>query len=411
MTLLYNVDQLYGTSATNNYNAGSSSQANKGDDFLNSVFEKGKAVVTQKVKSSVIATAKKLLKSLFGNQATAAAQNAAELNGEAAVTANNQIKSMTDIENMVNSLSASIADETKIIEELSNYIQKDLSEAAAQEQAKINEKIAQIKAQQTIIANPSETIDNKLKALETITTLSGEIQGLIANCTEIQQLMVEASERIATSEGTIEELSTLGEEQVSQMTQVVTENIADAGEGTVEATATGVEAGVETATSATCASTGAAASATVAGAPVGAKLIKEGVEQGVAAGIDGTTSVTAGASFLATIGGLTNNASILSAFNNFIGSETQGLIGFLGEARTALEPMISSIGSFASDGVLGADLGKLATAVAADQATLNSQKSIGSQKSYAAQNAEEYNQPELKTPKFEFSDFSSSFGL
>ena len=223
--------------------------------------------------------------------------------------------------------------------------------------------------------------------------------------------MVEASERIATSEGTIEALSTLGEEQVSEMTQVVTENVADATVGTADAAATGVKAGVETATSATCATTGAAASATVVGATVGSALLKESTEQAIAAGTDGTTSVTAGASFVATIGGLTNNASILSAFNNFIGTETQDLVGFLGQAKTALEPMITSIGSFASDGVLSADLGTLATAVAADQATLNSQQSIGSQKSYAAQNTEEYAQPELETPKFEFSDFTSSFGV
>lgn len=411
MTLLYNVDQSYKANATSNYNAGSSNQAQKGDDFLNSVFEKGEAIVKSKVKSTIISKAKELLKSLFGNQAATSAQNAAELNGKAATTANNQIKSMSDIENMVNSLSAEIGKETKIIEDLSNYIQQDLSQAAAQEQAKINEKIAEIKAQQAIIANPSETIDNKLAALDKITGLSSEIQDIIAKCTEIQQLMVEASERIATSEGTIEALSTLGEEQVSEMTQVVTENVADATVGTADATATGVKAGVETATSATCATTGAAATATGVGAPVGGELLEKSAELAIAAGTDGTTSVTAGASFVDTIGGLTNNASILSAFNNFIGTETKNLVGFLGQAKTALEPMITSIGSFASEGVLSADLGTLATAVAADQATLNSQQSIDGQKSYAAQNTEEHAQPELETPKFQFSDFTSSFGV
>ena len=109
MSHLYNLESVYSTNATSIVTGSSNQGENiQGKGFVNTIWEQGKTQVKAKAKSKILSLAKQLLKSLFGNQAATSAQNAAELNGKAATTANNQIKSMSDIENMVNSLRLTI---------------------------------------------------------------------------------------------------------------------------------------------------------------------------------------------------------------------------------------------------------------------------------------------------------------
>lgn len=390
MALLHNITSNYDVQATGVNPTGSSSQSQntQGSGFINTIWEQGKTQVKAKAKSKALSLAKQLLRELFGSQTAAATKNAAELGGKAATTAADQATSLANIESMVNNLSAAIGEETQLIENLVARIEGDLSKQAEEQKAQIEVKIEQIKAQQAVLADPSQPIDVKLAALELINGFSSEIQSIIEKCTEIQQLMLEAADQITTSKGAVEELTTLSQEQIELYTQEVAETVAETTEGTGEAVETGVRAGVETAKAATCATTGATLSATGVGAPVGAKLVTEGGDQGGAAGIDGTTSVTAGASFVATIGGLTDNASILDAFTKFIGAETGDLMSAIGQAEGKLPTMITSIGSMATEGALSVDLENLSTAVATDKSTLSA--------SGAKQDAG------LETPKFQF---------
>lgn len=414
MALLYNINYNDPAIAKLRPSTDSQSQGvnNYNNQQPNSIWEQGKQYVAAN-KKSILKKALQLLAKLFISDTAAAGNKSAELGATATDKATKQVQSLADIENMINELSGAIGDESKMIQKLLDGIQGELTEKVEAQKQEIATKLEEIKAQQQILADPSQSVKNKLSALNKIEKLSSNIHKIIRKSADIQKAIADNLETIKTSQSTIEELTSISEEQVQAYADQVAQTAAEAAEGTIESAATGAEAAINTTQASVC-TAGAAAAGTGAvvtfGATAGAatKLGAEAADQGGAAAINTATSTTAGASFVATIGSLTNNTSILEAFRTYIGTETGTLQGLLGEANTALEPLITSVGSMATEGVLSADLGKLATSVNTDRTTLSqlkTQKATGSQKSLQ-QGSKIGTEVELETPKFEF-----TFGL
>lgn len=393
MTLLYNVDQLYGANGTSNYNAGSSNQANGNGNFTNSVFTKEEGSVISTGTKSIVKQALKLIFKLVSNESASATKEGASLNADAASTAAEQAKNLSEIEGLVNKTTAFIDDNNKIIQGALDKINGEVQPELERNKQEIENRIAQIEQlKTTILGKPA---NEQLAILAQIGALADEIIDFINNCTALQGLISEQLELVNQTHSTMVASAEEADASVAEMTAEITEVSTETAAGTAEATAQGVEGGVNE-VNAGVLGTASAALAGTSVVTMGATAAKaadcavKAADQGVAGGIRFGTAAAAGAQFLSIIGSLTNNTSALGAFSSFLGNAYGTFANAVGIFNNTVSPMINSIGSMADNAGTQGQVAMLQAAIATDEGIINS-----------AQTNNE-NDDKLQTPKFTF---------
>lgn len=315
-------------------------------------------------------------------------------------------QSMFDIGEEIEAQSDIVKDATTQMEKA----QEDLNKT----QEQINEIIKQIEEKQAELANTTDP--EKQKALlDEIYGLGISITELTASTEEIQEAFDTASEtiikavdNIETAKGNSVEIQTEGQQQIvkgaQDATQVATETGATQASGVTDI-ATG-EAIVASGT-ATSLIPGAGVIISTTAAQKGQELI--------AAGTTKTTGSVGNLQKIAQgIGGLQNNATLLSTFENAIGKALKSFDDMVGGWNNVVTPLITSLGTLGVESAYNTSAQELTKTVLKDQETIaeyqeqnpttqNQTTETNTEGTVLTSNSEEGKKPyELQTPKFSF---------
>lgn len=247
------------------------------------------------------------------------------------------------LEGKFTDIASSIEEQTSIVEDASKLI-KETQKSLEEKQKQIEELAKQIEEKQ-------KSLEGKTPKEQAV--ILGEIQGLAAAIANIGISIQEDNENLQNLTTTVENTSKNIDDAAQQMTVIEQDGAAQiqqlgqqAGAITAEVSQTGVTGGTNKVTGIAAEKAANAASSNVfTGASVAPKLHQLAQDQG-AAGNTRISSIAGNINRIAQgIGGLNNAAQIISNFQNSIGGAVDNYAAAYGSWNTAVEPVITSIGS------------------------------------------------------------------
>ena len=315
-------------------------------------------------------------------------------------------QSMFDIGEEIDAQSDIVKDATAQMEKA----QEDLNKT----QEQIKEIIKQIEEKQAELANTTDP--EKQKALlDEIYGLGMSITELTASTANIQEAfdtasetIIEAVDNIETAKGNSVEIQTEGQQQIVKGVQ-------DATQATSETAATQVSGATDIATGEAIVASGTAASLIPgAGAVISTTAAQKGQEL-IAAGTTKTTGSVGNLQKIAQgIGGLQNNTTLLSTFENAIGGALKSFDDMVGGWNNVVTPLITSLGTLGIEGAYATETYSLVETVLADKETIaeyqeqnpSTQNQAGKTNTdttgLTSSNENDKKAYELQTPKFSF---------
>lgn len=315
-------------------------------------------------------------------------------------------QSMFDIGEEIDAQSDIVKDATAQMEKA----QEDLNKT----QEQIKEIIKQIEEKQAELANTTDP--EKQKALlDEIYGLGMSITELTASTADIQEAfdtasetIIEAVDNIETAKGNSVEIQTEGQQQIVKGVQ-------DATQATSETAATQVSGATDIATGEAIVASGTAASLIPgAGAVISTTAAQKGQEL-IAAGTTKTTGSVGNLQKIAQgIGGLQNNTTLLSTFENAIGGALKSFDDMVGGWNNVVTPLITSLGTLGIEGAYATETYSLVETVLADKETIaeyqeqnpSTQNQAGKTNTdttgLTSSNENDKKAYELQTPKFSF---------
>lgn len=284
-----------------------------------------------------------LLKSLGTSEAKAASAE----NKKASKKANDLIKEEEKVKEELLNQTAKIAeqmlDNTDIVSSCNSSlaaINKELQDKQEELASYVEQLEAERKALET--CKPEE----KESHLNNILTLSGSIAGLTTSVAELQSQVIDLSTDVENSYTTMEELKGNSVE-VQETGEAIIQTLAQKGGELVAANANMQIKGVtNSATGQAAQSAAQTASSSIIGSGAAVKLYKVANDQNQAGATRTAGAVGNLQTVLQGIGGLSEHLSVLAEFKNAIGNIDQGFTGLIGEWNNAIEPTITSIGSW-----------------------------------------------------------------
>ena len=280
----------------------------------------------------------------FANQEAKAAQK----------EVNNQTKKANDIqkksEEVGVKLEGNFTDIASSIEEQSSIVANAV-EQIQETQKSLEEKQKQIEELVKQIEEKQKSLEGKTPEEQAV--ILGEIQGLASQISDIG-ITIQEDETLQNLTAAVENTSKSIDEATEQMTVVEQDGIGQiqqlgqqAAEVTTEVTQTGVTGGTNKATGIAAEKAANAASSNVfTGTSVAPKLYQLAQDQS-AAGNTRISSIAGNINRIAQgIGGLNNATQIIGNFQNTIGAAVDNYATAYGSWNTAVEPVITSIGSF-----------------------------------------------------------------
>ncbi len=279
------------------------------------------------------------------NQEAKAASNEIKKNKQAAdELKKEQENAKAELSQNIENIEAEIATENETVINSTASLE-EVNEQLAEKQEQINEIVKQIEEQQQLLAS-AKTPEEKAAILGTIQGLSGQIGELVGNIGDLQEQVASLSQAVETSVTNIETakgnavtIQEDGEMKITQLVQeganLVTTNTSSQVQG-VTNTVTGkaLEAAAET------------ASSNMFSASTAPQLYRAANDQSTAGQTRTSGSLTNLQTVLQGIGGLQDNLSLLTNFETSIGNALSEFSGAVGSWNTAIDPIITSIGSF-----------------------------------------------------------------
>ena len=362
---------------------------------------------------TLIDTAMSLLSKLGASEAAKAKAEATKDKKAAAEFTKAGEEARAELEKNINEQSYFIEDQSSLVKESIGELGK-ANEQIQEKQEEINKIIQQINELQAQLAG--KTPEEQAQILGQIQTLSGKLASKAATISDVQKTVESASSQvenavtnIETAKGHIVEIQENGQmviqEQMQKGVQELQKGFQRQVQGQVnEATGTAAEKAAQ-----------ATATSTFGiGAGAAAKLYKVSFDQDMAGSTRKTSSAPNLQTVLAGIGKLGENVALLTQFETAIGGAMKDFNGYVGDWNTALEPVITSIGSFTGEEGVIATNEQLQEAVTVDLNTLGAtvdengnveNKNTGNNENEDTQNNEQLVKPELFTPNVKFKEF------
>jgi len=358
---------------------------------------------------NLINKALSLVEKLMGQEAQAARKEVKKNEEDAKKLGADAEKTKTAIMNDMNGIGNDIKEEQGVVEAATEEIKK-AQEEIQKKQKEINEIIEKISKAKKDLAK--ETNPAKQKALlKTIQGLSLQIATVTESMANIQQNVEDASKEVADSVSYIEalkgnavEVQENGEMEIEQLGQKAVNNAQANTQTQVKAKTNQVTAeGAKDAAQ-------AASSNFLTGTSIAPKLYRVATDQELA----GTTRNVGAAATLNTllqgIGKINDNLSLLTQFNTSIGSALQGYADYVGgEWNTAMNGVITSLGSFDGDNGLNTQIETLNSAVDSDIKTIDNvpaAKENNNKKETNDNNSDKESNNNLATPNVEIKKFN-----
>ena len=351
-----------------------------GSSYLNSIWGAGQNIYTladqntssdQKANAmqGLLDKALSLIMSLAKNEAQKASKEVQEGAKKAEETEDKIKKQRTELSKNIDEINGEIEAENNNVQcavETAN----DANEELKAKQEEITEKIKQIQALQAELAtetNPQKQAD----LLGYISNLSSQITSIITSISEIKETLKSCSEEVETAVKNIETARgnsvQLQENGSLQIQELVNEEATQVNDAT--------RMGTEDAAKHYAIKTSAEALATESAVTsvftfgVTTEVTEQATEVAIDQGIAANTKKIGGIANLRTllqgIGGLQDNTQLLTQFKNSIGSSLESFNGLVGNWNSAIEPVITSIGSIES-----VSMTELNSAVATDLKTV-----------------------------------------
>lgn len=345
---------------------------------------------------NLISTVMSIIDKLMSNEAQAAKRDVKNNSKRAAEIEEEQKAAEAELKNQITEISNEVKGQSDIVVAASELLNKTSDELQAK-QEQINEIIQQIQEKQQELAS-AKTAEERAALLNEIQGLSNSIVEITSAMADIQATVEDASAKveaavteIETAKGNAVEIQQDGQMKITEIAQDGAAEI----QNNVQSNATGVSNEV---TGASAQAAAEAASSNYVTASTAPKLFKVANDQNAA----GSTRIGGAVQNLRTvmqgIGGLSNNTEILAHFETSIGSALNDFSGYVGAWNSALEPVITSIGSFVGEAGVQASNDELQKAVEADlEAVTNSDPD--------KENENPEGQPVLLTPNVKFKEF------
>lgn len=351
-----------------------------------------KAAGIQNLINSVMSVIDKLI----SNEAQAAKRDVKNNSKRAAEIEKEQKAAEAELKNQISEISNEVKGQSDIVVSASNLLKKTSEELQAK-QVQINEIIKQIQEKQEELAS-AKTAKERASLLNEIQGLSNSIVKITSAMADIQATVEDESSKveaavtqIETAKGNAVEIQQDGQMKITEIAQDGAAEI----QNNVQSNATGVSNEV---TGASAQAAAEAASSNYLTASTAPKLYRVANDQNTA----GSTRIGGAVQNLRTvmqgIGGLSNNTEILAHFETSIGSKLNEFSGYVGAWNSALEPVITSIGSFVGEAGVQATNEVLQKAVKTDLETVTNTESNDGNKNPEGQ-------PNLLTPNVKFQEF------
>ena len=274
-----------------------------------------------------------------------------------------------ELNSSMQEISQEIEGQTQIVNDATATIQ-ETQEALAAKEEKINQIFTQIQQLQEALKNAT-TIEEKRQLLDQIGVLGADITSLMADFSTYQETLESATSVVEGAFTAIETAKGNAVQKQQDGQLKIVENVQEATEATTSTVSTQAE-GVKNISLGT-ALEGAAAGETIipfVGAALASNTAQKGAELISAGTVETTGSVSNLNKLLQGIGNISNNTQLLSTFKTAIGGALGNFNTTIGSWNTAVEPLITSIGTIASSKI-GEQAATLQTAVTTDHQTLD----------------------------------------
>ena len=302
-----------------------------------------------------------------------------------------------------------ISAQTKIVNTATETINEAQKELQAK-QEKINDIIEQIQEKQNELANAKTTNDQK-ELLQEISDLGVSITNLTSDITTYQETISGAAQNIEnavveieTAKGNAVKIQENGELQITAATQEAVETTSDI--------ATTQADGVKNITLGTAleGSTAAESVVPVVGGVLAGNTAQKAAELTAAGTKETTGSVGNLRTLLQGIGGIAENTQLLATFKNAIGGALGNFNTAVDVWNTAINPVITSIGSFTSENGYIAQAENLSQVITGDYSRIEKAEQGAQTSNNNATEKKENSQntnttvavEDLETPKFKF---------
>ena len=345
--------------------------------YINSVFSIGGSIEqiatgneNQKVAGvqNLIEQAMNLVNKLVNIQADA--NNKVKANKEKAEKVSEKAtQTEQELNSSMQEISQEIEGQTLIVNDATATIQ-ETQEALAAKEEKINQIFTQIQQLQEALKNAT-TIEQKRQLLDQIGVLGADITSLMADFSTYQETLESATSVVEGAFTAIETAKGNAVQKQQDGQLKIVENVQEATEATTSTASTQAE-GVKNISLGT-ALEGAAAGGTIipfAGVALASNSAQKGAELISAGTVETTGSISNLNKLLQGIGNISNNTQLLSTFKTAIGGALGNFNTTIGSWNTAVEPLITSIGTIASANI-GEQAATLQTAVTTDHQTLD----------------------------------------
>lgn len=274
-----------------------------------------------------------------------------------------------ELNSSMQEISQEIEGQTQIVKDATATIQEK-QEALAAKEEKINQIFTQIQKLQEDLKNAT-TIEQKRQLLNQIGVLGAEITSLMADFSSYQETLETAS---STVEGAFTAIETAKGNAVQKQQDgklKIVENVQEATKATTSTASTQAE-GVKNISLGTALEGAAAGEAIIpfVGATLASNTAQKGAELISAGTVETTGSVSNLNKLLQGIGNISNNTQLLSTFKTAIGGALGNFNTNIGSWNTAVQPLITSIGTIATSKI-GEQAATLQTAVKTDNQTLD----------------------------------------
>ena len=362
---------------------------------------------------ALINTAISLLKKLDTSEAAKASAEAKKDQKAAVEYTKAGEEARAELEKNINEQSYFIEDQSSLVKESIGELDK-ANKKIQEKQEEINKIIQQITELQAQLAG--KTPEEQVQILGKIQVLSGKLATTAATISEVQETVEAASTQvenavtnIEAAKGHIVEIQENGQMVIQEQMQKGIEELQKGFQRQVQGNvneATGVAA--EKAAQATATGTFGI------GAGAAAKMYRVSFDQNMAGSTRKTSSAQNLQTVLTGIGKLGENFVLLRQFDTAIGGAMEDFNGYVGDWNTALEPVITSIGSFTGEEGIIATNEQLQEAVSVDLNALGAtvdengnveNKNIGNNENEDSQNNKQLVELNLFTTNVKFKEF------
>lgn len=323
--------------------------------YVNSVFTVGnsfegltseddqqKASAIQNIMNNVMS----LINSIASNEAQAAKR---EVQNNKA-TARGQNKTIEDQRTALNQQIGQIGGEISAQTEIVNGAVQELTEAQKniqEKQEQINEIITQIQAKQNELAGITDP-EKQAEILSEIQGLSGQITSIASSISTLTSTVETASTRVEDAAATIEDAKGNAIEIQQEGTAEITENAQKSAQLTHTSIKTNTTGVVNTTTGEGLQVAAETASSNIFTAGTAPDLFIKANDQKLAGSERTRGAITNLQTIMQGIGGLNDNASILTNFEHSVGGALNSFKTAIGTWNQNLEPTITSLGSFST---------------------------------------------------------------